>query len=371
EVKRSVSADAVRSRIETDLGLTEKNKKYVCFLHQDDPKNPNMSFNPDRKDFHCFRCNGHYDIFDHYTQHYNLGFAEATQKIIDDFMLNIDIGIEPKKKPREPITKHTQPTSRVLEYIRARGLTDATIKHVGLKMDKDNVVFEYYDQFGNHEANKYRPAKKYKKDESKQYWWKGSTDALYNMQNIDITKPLVICEGEFDCIALVEAGIKNAVSPKAGAKSYEWIDKNWDWLKQFDEITLWYDNDNAGKEGVQTISSRLDNCTSVVYCTIANDINEVLGRFGKEEVVKQINNAKVLDVDGVITTSQIEEFNVYEAEKVKSGIRMIDTNILGFVAGSLIVITGYNGSGKSTIINQMCIAESISQGYKVFAFSGE
>ncbi|MEG2896554.1 MAG: DnaB-like helicase C-terminal domain-containing protein, partial [Niameybacter sp.] len=103
----------------------------------------------------------------------------------------------------------------------------------------------------------------------------------------------------------------------------------------------------------------------------ANDINEVLVRFGKEEVVKQINSAKVLDVDGVITTSQIEEFNVYEAEKVKSGIRMIDTNILGFVAGSLIVITGYNGSGKSTIINQMCIAESISQGYKVFAFSGE
>ena len=39
--------------------------------------------------------------------------------------------------------------------------------------------------------------------------------------------------------------------------------------------------------------------------------------------------------------------------------------------GSLNVITGYNGSGKSTVINQMCIAESLSQGYKVFAYSPE
>lgn len=371
EIKSFISAEAIKSRIESDLGLVEKNKKYVCFLHSDDAKNPNMSFNADKKDFHCFRCNGHYDLFDHYTQYYNLNFIDATKKIIDDFGLCIDLGLEPPKKPKEPIIKHEPPSNKVLNYIHLRGISDATVEHVGLACDNENVVFEYYDQFGNHEANKYRPAKKYKKDESKKYWWKGSTDALYNMHNIDITKPLVICEGEFDCIALIEAGFKNVVSPKAGAKSYEWIDKNWEWLNQFEEITLWYDNDNAGKEGAQTIASRLDNCTKVVYCTIANDINEVLVRFGKDEVLKQLHNAKELNVDGVITASQIEDFNVYEAEKIKTGIRMLDANILGFVMGSLIIITGYNGSGKSTLINQMCIAESLRQGYKIFTFSGE
>ena len=371
EIKSLVSAEAVKDKIISDLGLVEKNKMYVCMLHNDNTESPNMSFDNKAKDFHCFRCGGHYDIFDHYTQYYNLDFVKAAEKIIQDFNLCIDLGIESPKKPREPILKHDLPTNKVLDYLRLRGISDTTISHVGLAMDKDNVVFEYYNQYGELEANKYRPAKKYKKDESKQFWWKGSTDALYNMQNIDITKPLVICEGEFDCIALIEAGYRNSISPKAGAKSYEWIDKNWDWLKQFDDITLWYDNDNAGKEGVQTVASRLDNCTKVVYCTIANDINEVLIRFGKDEVLKQLQNAKELSVDRVITVSQIEDFNVYEAEKIKTGIAMLDANILGFVMGSVVITTGYNGSGKSTIINQMCIAESLKQGYKVFAFSGE
>lgn len=371
EIKSFVSAEAVKDKITSDLGLVEKNKMFVCMLHNDNSKSPNMSFDDKAKDFHCFRCGGHYDIFDHYIQHYNLDFVKAAEKIIQDFNLCIDLGIEPPKKPQEPILKHDIPTNKVLDYLHLRGISDATIGHVGLAMDKDNVVFEYYNQYGELEANKYRPAKKYKNGESKQFWWKGSTDALYNMQNVDITKPLVICEGEFDCIALIEAGYKNSISPKAGAKSYEWIDKNWDWLKQFDEITLWYDNDNPGKEGVQAIASRLDNCTKVVYCTIAKDINEVLVKFGKEEVLKQLKNAKELSVDKVITASQIEDFNVYEAEKIKTGVPLLDANILGFVMGSVVITTGYNGSGKSTIINQMCIAESLKQGYKVFAFSGE
>lgn len=371
EIKSSLSSNAIKEKIETDLGLVEKGRKYVCFLHSDSSKNPNMSFNNEKKNFHCFRCSGTYDIFDHYMQYHNINFLDATRKIIDDFSLNIDIGIERAKRQQEDIKKHNEPTNKVLDYLHARGFSDSTIRHVGLAMDNNNVVFEYYNQYGDLEANKYRPAKKYKSGESKQFWWKGETDALYNMQNVDITKPLVICEGEFDCIALIEAGYKNAVSPKAGAKSYDWIDKNWEWLQQFDEITVWYDNDNAGKEGMKNISSRLDNCTKAVYCTIANDINEVLVRFGKEEVIKQLNQAVELNVEKVITASQIEDFNVYEAEKIKTGIPMLDANILGYVMGSVVIVTGYNGSGKSTIINQMCIAESLRQGYKVFAFSGE
>lgn len=56
---------------------------------------------------------------------------------------------------------------------------------------------------------------------------------------------------------------------------------------------------------------------------------------------------------------------------MKTGFKDIDTKILGFMPGSLVVLTGYNVNGKSKLINQMCIAQSLVQGYKVFAYSPE
>lgn len=372
ELKRLVSADVVKAKIEADLSLTKIKNKYVCFLHNDDTNNPNMSFDNDKKRFHCFRCDQNYDIFNHYMSHYNLGFVDAVKKINDDFNLNVKFeDVKPQKKV--DVKKHSEPKDVVLEYIYKRKITDSTINYVGLKGDGKNVVFEYKDQYGTHIANKYRPAKKISKGENKN-WWDGegkNFNALYNMDKVDITKPLVICEGEFDCLSLIESGCKNAVSVPAGARSYSWIEQNYDWLMQFPEIIIWFDNDNAGKEGINVVANRLDNCTKVVYSTKAKDINEILYKFGKEEVLNELNNAKSLDVDGVLTVSEIEDFNVYDAEKIKTGISLIDKYCLGFVMGSLVILTGYNGSGKSTILNQMCIAESLSQGYKVFAFSGE
>lgn len=85
----------------------------------------------------------------------------------------------------------------------------------------------------------------------------------------------------------------------------------------------------------------------------------------------EISRARIDDSNNIITLDKIEMTNIYEAEKIKTGFREIDDKILGIVTGSLVVTTGYNGNGKSTLTNQMCIAESLSQGYNVFAYSPE
>ena len=106
-------------------------------------------------------------------------------------------------------------------------------------------------------------------------------------------------------------------------------------------------------------------------CNLANDINEVLYKFGKGEVLKQIEKAYAPLTDGVVTLDMVEDFDVYEAEKVETGIDSIDDEILGMLFGSLDVFTGRNGSGKSTIINQIYLAEAIRQGYDAFLASAE
>lgn len=70
------------------------------------------------------------------------------------------------------------------------------------------------------------------------------------------------------------------------------------------------------------------------------------------------------------TTSEI---NVLESENItyiKSGIENIDKYIKGFALGEMSVWSGGNGSGKSTVLNQIAI-ESILQGYNTLIFSGE
>lgn len=103
----------------------------------------------------------------------------------------------------------------------------------------------------------------------------------------------------------------------------------------------------------------------------SNDIEDI-GEYIRAETEKIDSLKARLSSDNTITTlDKVKPINIYEAEKIKTGFKSIDDKILGFIMGSLNVITGYNGNGKSTLINQMCIAESLSQGYKVFAYSPE
>lgn len=105
---------------------------------------------------------------------------------------------------------------------------------------------------------------------------------------------------------------------------------------------------------------------------IRNSNNQELGNLIKERV-KNIEESSLMinNISSITTLDEIESTDIYNAEKIKTGLKDIDKKILGFVTGSLVVITGYSGNGKSTLINQMCIAESIAQGYKVFAYSPE
>ncbi|WP_069997783.1 toprim domain-containing protein [Cellulosilyticum sp. I15G10I2] len=373
EIIDTLSPEQIETKIVSDLHLEVKNKKYICFMHSD--SHPSLSFDYNLKQFKCFACGGIYNLIDHYMQHYGLTFYESLQKIIDDFGLtNIELLKPTKRKTKSKPIKHDNLADVVVNYLALRHISKKTIDHSGIKSDNNNIVFVYNDESGMHISNKYRPAKKIvNKDELKMWFQKDTNvNTLYNMDKVDLGQSLVICEGEIDCLSLIEAGYKNAVSVPTGATSEEWIDSCWEWLSQFKEIIVWYDNDAPGRDGARKVANRLPNdSVKVVYSMKANDINEILYKFGKQTVLNELNKAVELEIDGVLTMNSISDFNVYEAEKIKTGIALLDQYIMGTVMGSLVITTGYNGGGKSTLLNQMCIAEPLSQGYKVFAFSGE
>ena len=371
DIKKYIDAEQVKNKIALDLGLKFKNNKCLCFKHSE--SNPSMSFDVKKKKFKCFSCAASYDIFNHYQEYYNKPFLEATKSIINDFNLNIDVIInESDRKPKKSPTKHENYNQNVLSYCEKRDISKTTIDYVGVKENNNCVVFEYRNELGEHLANKYR---KTKKSEGPKMWFEKGTNVntLFNMDKINISEPLLITEGEFDCLSAIESGFKNAVSIPSGVNgTNEWITSNWTFIEQFEEVVIWFDNDEAGIKGAREVFNRLPNASvKIVRCEVANDINELLHKYGKLAVLKQIEKASTPVLEGVATLDMIEDFDVHEAETLKTGIDYIDEKLIGMVFGSLNVLSGRNGSGKSTILNQIYIAEAIAQGYKTFLFSGE
>ena len=371
DIKRYIDAEQVKNKIASDLGLKFKNNKCLCFLHSE--SNPSMSFDAKKKKFKCFSCGQSYDIFNHYQEYYNKSFLEALKSIVSDFNLNIDIIInDTDRKSKKAPTKHNSYTKNILTYCEKRNISKNTIDYVGVKENNNCVVFEYKNELGEHLANKYR---KTKKSEGPKMWFEKGTNVntLFNMDKVNISEPLLITEGEFDCLSAIESGFKNTVSIPSGVNgTNEWITSNWTFIEQFEEIIIWFDNDEAGIKGAREVFNRLPNASvKIVRCEIANDINELLHKYGKLAILKQIEKATTPTLEGVATLDMIEDFDVHEAETLKTGIDDIDTDLIGMVFGSLNVLSGRNGSGKSTILNQIYIAEAINQGYKTFLFSGE
>jgi archaellum biogenesis ATPase FlaH/5S rRNA maturation endonuclease (ribonuclease M5) len=374
EIKNQINPEQVKEKIANDLKLQLKNDKCLCFLHGE--KTPSMSFDKKHKMYFCFGCHQSYDIFNHYQECFNLSFIEAVKQIIQDFHLNIQFGT-PKtdRKPKKEPTNYTDLSETACKYLNTRKISNKTIKYAGIKSDfKNNLVFEYKNELGQHVSNKYRPARKISKDDIKMWFQRDTnTNTLYNMDKVNITEPLVITEGECDTLSMIEAGYRNVVSIPTGAASFEWLEANYSFLEQFNEVILWYDNDKTGKTSVGAISPRLpNNIVKIVRMKHdVKDINELLYRYGPDAVLATLRDAQESPLENVINPLDIAEFNVFEAEKIKSGIAQLDDLILGFVMGTVDIITGYNGSGKSTIVNQLYVAEPISQGYKTFVYSGE
>ena len=363
----------------------EKNLKALCPFHTENT--PSFVWNPKNYSYHCFGCGRNFGILDLYMQQ-GYTYLGAVEKLFYESGIKYSFGtknIKTKREYRYPKEETNTDRSKVEQYLALRCISKETLDYCDIRQDNHgNIVFNYYDTNDVLTMVKYRPARKLNKGEIKCWCQKGAdtTPLLFNINRIDPTQPLLICEGELDCLSAIEAGFKNTVSVPFGAGNESWVEENWDWLEQFNKIIIWADADEAGRKMKKNIIPRLGQwrCYEVEAPTeiekdgkivYVKDINEVLYYYGKDKVIECINNAKEMPITDVVDLYDIQEFDLETAEGVFSGFEEIDKWIYKFFFGCINIITGINGSGKSVLINQMCICEPLNQGYDVFVFSGE
>ena len=377
--------------IAKDLKLKEfdeTNLKSLCPFHEE--STPSFVWNPKESSFHCFGCGINYGIIDHYMSFYRLTFLEAIEKLFKETETKYYFGEQGVQTRRDYIyPKYIKNDDRgvVEDYLALRKISKRILDYCDIQQDdNENIVFNFYDANDVLTLVKYRPARKISHGEIKSWCQKGASNnkpILFNMNKIDTTKTLLISEGELDCLAAIESGYTNSVSIPLGSGNLGWIEENFEWLEQFDKIIVWSDNDEPGIKMRKEVCSRLGVWRTLYVDlpkTLKNeeekdipvkDINEVLFFFGKEKVLDFINNAQELPIAGIIDLSQVEDFDLETAPGLYSGLNCVDDIIYKFLFGSIVLVTGKRGSGKSTLTNQIFVCEALNQGHDIFIYSGE
>ena len=193
---------------------------------------------------------------------------------------------------------------------------------------------------------------------------------LFNIDNTDKSKSLLITEGEWDTLCLLSIGIKNVCSVPFGVSNLEWIENCWYELEKYPEIVLAMDTDKAGQEAIQKIVKRLGiKKVKMVKSGNEKDFNDLLMTEGKESVLKHLKNKMEIKVEGLVYGEDIICDNK-QVERFRSGLKGLDRELGGIRMGEFTLISGYTGAGKSTLLNQIKL-EAIENNYKIAVYSKE
>ena len=202
----------------------------------------------------------------------------------------------------------------------------------------------------------------------------GSEQVLWGL---DLAKApqIVITEGEIDTLSARQAGVESVVSVPSGAPmrvnegkisptedrkfSFLWAAKSL--LDRMERIVLAVDNDEPGMALREELARRIGKarCWMVEYPDGCKDLNDVLVRFGDEEVRRVIADAKPYPINGLFDAgsylSDIEKkYHGGNGRGESVGFSNID-EIYTIVPGQLSVVTGFPSHGKSNFVDQICV----------------
>ena len=370
-----------------ELGITdfdEKNMKCCCPFHQED--HASFIYNKKAFNFRCFgSCGRSYDILDVFM-YKGATYAEACKKLFELAEMPYsfgELGVKTKRHYRYPHEVPCTDKSKVYAYFEQRKISRETLDALDVRQDSEgNVVFNYYDTNDVLTMVKYKPSHKVQHGQAKCWCQQNSDTAplLFNMNRINVNSPLLICEGEPDCLSAIEAGFKNAVSVPLGSSNLHWIDENLEWLDQLESIIICADNDDAGgkmqKECVPRLGSWRTKVVDIPAIPIGNtgrvtkDLNEILYVCGKDKVLELILDAKDSPVPSVADLSDVEPTEYEDVDGVTTGLKAIDDELMRLFFGTLTIVSGQPGSGKSSLLTQLA-CNSLDNDISTWLFSGE
>ena len=292
-----------------------------------------------------------------------------------------NVKIKERKEFTKPVESKAQVSANMLDYFSSRGISESTVANwkitqsdeyfgsAGKKMTAIN--FNYY-QDGEIVNIKYRSGGKDFKLVS------GAKLVFYGLDNIKNSDIAYITEGEFDALSLHEAGIYSVVSVPNGASKgsqrLEYLDNSHEYFKDKKKIIICTDNDEAGLSLRYALARRFGQyrCKYVDFKDF-KDSNDVLVSEGKDRLREIILDHIDFPLEGVLDIDSIWDrvlnFNKDGIENYSVGFGA--DNLFKMAFGEWSVVTGIPNSGKSDVIDQICVNMAMMHGHRIAMFSPE
>ena len=246
-----------------------------------------------------------------------------------------------------------------------RNISEKVCQQYKIYRDGDLLRFHYYDENGILIGCK-------TKTKDKDFYYEGqSATCLFGQHLFSSTgKRVVITEGELDAASCSEAmpGWQMVSLPSGAAAAKKSVQRAIPWLQGYEEIVLFFDNDEAGRKAAEESASVLPpgKCKIGSICSPYKDASDALQANDSEAIRKAIWDAKPYRPDGIVDGKSLLEvvttpnppcaydYPYQGLQKKLHGIRF----------GELITITSGSGLGKSSFCRELA-THLLSSGERV------
>ena len=362
----------IESVISSYISLKRRGKNLIglCPFHGE--KTPSFTLYPENGSFYCFGCKAGGDVFTFIKLIENLDYIDSVKLLADRCGVVVTETDEEDSmhRLRNTIYEINRETARfyfsnlskpegkwALDYYLLRGLTPSTIKCFGLGVALDgwdtltkhlkskgfsyedmyqaNVVQKsnkgtYFDRFrdrsmfpiinvrGNvigfsgRRRTEDKTVAKYVNTGDTPVYNKSQNLFALNLAKAYCSEQLILVEGNFDCVALHQAGFRNTVAPLGTAFTK---DQALIISRYANEVILCFDSDTAGEAAIEKAFTTLKGTglsVKVLKLPVGKDPDEFLRSNKPDDFKKLIDSAipeteyKLLKAAGNIDTDSAE-----------------------------------------------------------------
>ena len=250
------------------------------------------------------------------------------------------------------------------QRLQKRGISEKTCEKYKIYRDETHLRFPYFDGSGCLRGFK-------TKDKLKNFKYEGvSTDTLFGQHLFPSTgKRIVITEGELDAASCYEA-MENwpMVSlPHGAAGAKKDLQKQIPLLQGYEEIVLFFDNDEAGRNATEQAASVLPlGKVKIARLEKYKDASDALQANDKDAIRRAIWDAKPYQPDGIVDGKSLLEQVTTPSPPCNHSYPFpgLQSMTHGIRYGELTTITAGTGQGKSTFCRQLA-TELLNTGTKV------